>query len=156
MNYLEDFAPGQVLEFTTEPVSADEIKAFARQWDPQPLHLDEDHATRLHGSLIASGFHTMLLVYKPIIEQVMARTANLGGLGFDNLRWHHPLRPDEPLSVRIEITGVRPSRSKPDRGVLSYHLSATNPAGQLVFSADVPVMLKRCPERQAAQESANG
>lgn len=144
MKYLEDFAPGQVLEFRAGPVSREEIIAFAQQWDPQRLHTDEDYATALHGSLIASGFHTLLLVCKPIIEQLMARTANLGGLGFDKLRWSAPLRPGRPLDVRIEITGVQPSRTKPDRGVLTYRLTATDPEdGAEVLSADVPIMLRR-------------
>ncbi|MEP6339612.1 MAG: hypothetical protein ABJ070_07235, partial [Parasphingorhabdus sp.] len=64
MKYLEDFHPGQVFRFRSAPMSAESIKAFALEWDPQRLHTDEDYATAMHGSLIASGFQTMLEAFK--------------------------------------------------------------------------------------------
>ncbi len=143
MKYLEVFFPGQVLTFKTAPVSKQDIIAFARRWDPQPLHLDEDHATRIHGGLIASGFQTMLLVFDRVMKELMTDVANIGGMGFDNFRWLRPLRPDQSLDVTIKVNSVRPSRSKPDRGVLHYSLTATDPTGEAVFTTDVPVMIKR-------------
>ncbi len=67
-----------------------EISAVARQRDPQPLHLDADHATAIHGSLISSGLQTMLHVFEPILRELFVTRANIGGLGFDNLRWTPP------------------------------------------------------------------
>lgn len=150
MKYLEDFHVGQVFNFTTEPVSKEAIIAFATRWDPQLLHTDEEHATKIHGGLIASGFQTMLLVFEPIMKDLMTDVANIGGMGFDNLRWLRPLRPDQALAVKLEINAVRPSRSKPDRGILQYTLTATDPAGELMFTTDVPVMIKRRSENDNA------
>ncbi|WP_235851870.1 MULTISPECIES: MaoC/PaaZ C-terminal domain-containing protein [Rhodobacterales] len=124
-------------------MSAEAIKAFAHEWDPQRLHTDEDYAATIHGSLIASGFQTMLEVFKPIMTEFMIDVANIGGMGFDNLRWLRPVRPDEPLEVEMKINSVTPSKSKPDRGVLHYTLSAKNPKGEVVFTTDTPVMIQR-------------
>ena len=142
MMYLEDFHPGQTFDFTAAPVSKQDILDFANRWDPQPLHLDEDHATKIHGGLIASGFQTLLLVFEPVMKEMMTGVANIGGMGFDNLRWLRPLHPDQPLAVQIEVKSVRPSRSKLDRGILQYTLTAKNPAGEVAFTTDVPVMIK--------------
>ena len=106
MKYLEDFAPGQVFHFRSAPMSAQSIKAFAQEWDPQRLHTDEDYATAIHGSLIASGFQTVLEVFKPVVTDLMTGMANIGGLGFDNLRWLLPVRPDEPLDPKASPTEV--------------------------------------------------
>jgi len=143
MKYLDDFSPGDVFEFRSNPMSAEAIKAFAHEWDPQRLHTDEDYATGIHGSLIASGFQTMLEVFKPVMTEFMVNVANIGGMGFDNLRWLRPVRPDEILDVELKVNSVTPSKSKPDRGVLLYTLSAKNPKGEVVFTTDTPVMIQR-------------
>ncbi|WP_282048145.1 MaoC/PaaZ C-terminal domain-containing protein [Sulfitobacter mediterraneus] len=143
MKYLDDFMPGEVFRFRSNPMSTESIKAFANEWDPQRLHTDEDYATKVHGSLIASGFQTMLEVFKPIMTEFMVTIANIGGIGFDGLRWHRPVRPNEPLDIELTINSVTPSKSKPDRGILHYTLSAKNPQGEVVFSTDTPVMIQR-------------
>jgi acyl dehydratase len=143
LKYLDDFAPGQVYRFRSDPMSKEAIIAFAREWDPQRLHTDEDYATTIHGSLIASGFQTMLEVFKPVMTEFMVGIANIGGIGFDNLRWQRPVRPNEPLDIELTINSVTPSKSKPDRGILHYTLSARNPKGEVVFSTDNPVMIRR-------------
>lgn len=143
MKYLEDFTPGEVYRFCSDTMSSESIKAFAKTWDPQRLHTDEDYATTVHGSLIASGFQTMLEVFKPVMTEMMVDVANIGGMGFENLRWLRPVRPGEPLDVELKINSVTPSKSKPDRGILHYTLSARNPAGEIVFTTDTPVMIQR-------------
>lgn len=143
MRYLDDFAPGQVFHFRSAPMSAETIKAFAAEWDPQRLHTDEAYAQTIHGSLIASGFQTMLEVFRPIMTELMVEVANIGGMGFDNLRWLRPVRPNEALDIEMTINSVTPSKSKPDRGVLHYTLHAKNPKGEVVFSTDTPVMIQR-------------
>lgn len=143
MKYLDDFESGQVFHFRSAPMSSQSIKAFAQEWDPQLLHTDEDYATAIHGSLIASGFQTLLEVYKPIMTELMVNVANIGGMGFENLRWLLPVRADEPLDIEMTVNSVTPSRSKPDRGVMHYSLSARNPRGEIVFSTDTPVMIQR-------------
>jgi len=143
LKYLDDFESGQVFHFRSAPMSSQSIKAFAQEWDPQRLHTDEDYATAIHGSLIASGFQTLLEVYKPIMTELMVNVANIGGMGFENLRWLLPVRADEPLDIEMTVNSVTPSRSKPDRGVMHYSLSARNPRGEIVFSTDTPVMIQR-------------
>ncbi len=142
MKYLEDFEVGQTYEFRTKPLNKPQIMEFAEDWDPQPLHLDEAHATEIHGSLIASGLQTILIVFQPIMRDLMNGVANIGGMGIDNLRWLKPLRPDEALDISMVIDSVTPSRSKPDRGVMKYTLEARNPAGDVMFRAEVPVMIQ--------------
>ena len=143
MKYLEDFSVGQVLKFKAAGLSAAQIKEFAEEWDPQQLHLDEEYASTIHGSLIASGFQTMMIVFQPVMRELMPDVANIGGMGFNNLRWLQPLRPNEDLDVQLVIDSLTPSRSKPDRGVLQYTLEARNPAGDVIFRTEVPVMIKR-------------
>ncbi|ASM75349.1 bifunctional aldehyde dehydrogenase/enoyl-CoA hydratase (plasmid) [Pseudosulfitobacter pseudonitzschiae] len=143
MKYLEDFSVGQVFEFRSAPLTKQQIKEFAQEWDPQRLHTDEAYAEGIHGGLIASGFQTLLTVFKPIMQDLMVDVANIGGIGFDQLRWLRPVRPEEPLNIRIEVQSLVPSRSKPDRGVLIYTLEARNPAGELVMSVETPVMIQR-------------
>lgn len=143
MKRLEDFSPGETMTFRAEPVSAEEIKAFAREWDPQRLHLDDDYATAMHGGLIASGFQTLVRVFRPIVDGLLGKVDNIGGLGMDDIRWPHPVRPDEALDIRLDILSVTPSRSKPDRGVVSYLIEATNPAGQTVMTMRTATMVKR-------------
>jgi acyl dehydratase len=143
MKHLEDFEAGQVFTFRTAPLGEPDIIAFASQWDPQRLHTDKEYATSIHGNLIASGFQTLLLVFGPIMRDLMTGVANIGGTGFDRLRWHRPLYPGQPLDVRMEVLTVRPSRSKPDRGIISYRVEASNPSGDLVLSLDTAAMVKR-------------
>ncbi len=143
MKYLEDFSVGQVFEFRSAPLTKQQIMEFAQEWDPQRLHTDEAYAEGIHGGLIASGFQTLLTVFKPIMQDLMVDVANIGGIGFDQLRWLRPVRPEEPLNIRIEVQSLVSSRSKPDRGVLIYTLEARNPAGELVMSVETPVMIQR-------------
>lgn len=143
MRYLDDYRGGETHRFTIAGIGEEEIVAFARQWDPQRIHVDPDFAaTGPHGGLITSGFQTILHVFRPIMG-LMSEMANIGGLGFDELRWLQPWRPEEPLEVVFTVLSVAPSRSKPDRGVMKYKLEAYNPAGELIFLARTGVMVKR-------------
>jgi acyl dehydratase len=139
LKYLEDFAAGRVFRFRSDPMSKKAIIAFAEEWDPQQLHTDEDYATTIHGSLIASGFQTMLEVFKPVMMEMMVDVANIGGMGFDNLRWLRPARPNEPLDIELVINSVTPSKSKPDRGILRYTLSAKKPKESWYFQPPSPL-----------------
>jgi acyl dehydratase len=145
MKHLEDFRPGQTFTFRSDPLSKEEIVAFAQQWDPQRLHTDEDYASSIHGSLIASGFQTMLQAFKPVMHDMMREVANIGGLGLNSLKWPRPVRPGEALHIELQVASVTPSKSKPDRGVLAYTITALNPAGQVVLTAETAAMIKRRP-----------
>ncbi len=137
----EDFHIGERLLFQTQPLTKDQIKAFAREWDPQSLHLDEEYATAIHGSLIASGFHSLLLIMRPMMAEMMVGCRSIGGFGFDKCRWTHPVKPDEVITVVIIITEARESSSRPGTGIIAYDIRATNPEGTTVFTASTGALL---------------
>jgi acyl dehydratase len=136
MRYFEDFTPGQTIELGTHTITKDEIVAFARQFDPQVFHLDEDAAKRtIYGGLIASGWHTGSLTMRLLYEGVVKDTVSLGSPGVDELRWLKPVRPGDTLSARLTVTECVPSRSKPDRGVVKSTIELRNQHGDVVVSS---------------------
>jgi len=147
--YFEDFEPGKVFVFDAGSISRDEMKSFAGEWDPQPLHLDEEYASSVHGSLIAPGILTMLYIMRPIVLRMISNLDNIGGFGFDNLRWLKPVRPDENLTVHVEITEIRASRNKPDMSILSYTVHSYNPDNELVFKADTGALIRHRKDKQS-------
>ena len=135
MRYFEDFKPGEVLELGHHTITRDEIVAFARQFDPQPFHLDEDAArATIFGGLIASGWHTGSLMMRLLCDGVIADTASLGSPGIDEMRWIKPVRPGDTLSLRMIVADCVPSRSKPDRGIVRTVLELRNQHGEIVVS----------------------
>jgi acyl dehydratase len=117
--YLEDYVVGAVHEFGPVIVSEDEIVRFGRRFDPQVFHTDPEGAREtVYGGLIASGWYTCGLFMRLFVEHYLPGRASLGSPGVDQLRWLKPVRPGDELSLRITVHKVKPSRSKPDRGVL--------------------------------------
>jgi acyl dehydratase len=117
--YLEDFAVGQVYRSGRLPVEKDQIIAFAAQFDPQPYHLDEQAARKsVFGGLVASGWHTAALTMRLIVDGEFRPANGVLGVGFDDLSWPHPVRPGDVLHAESEVIEVRPSRSRPDRGLI--------------------------------------
>jgi len=113
--YLDDLKPGDVFESGEYALNAEDIKAFARQFDPQDFHLDEVAAEAgfFHG-LIASGWHTAAITMRLVVESVPLASGIIGATV--DLSWKRPVRPGERLRVRTVIDEIRVSRSKPDRG----------------------------------------
>jgi acyl dehydratase len=133
--YFEDFVVGTVAEFGPIAVAEAEIIAFARQYDPQPIHTDPAVAAAgPFGGLIASGWHTASLVMRVLVEQYLARRASLASPGVDELRWLQPVRPGDVLRVRATVLEARRSRSKPDRGLVRTKIEALNQNGLVVMS----------------------
>ena len=133
--HFEDFVPGQVSDFG--PISIDEadVIAFARRYDPQPVHIDRDAATAgPFGGLIASGWHTASLVMRVLVEHDLARGAALASPGVDELRWLQPVRPGDVLRVRVTVLEARRSQSKPDRGLVRTRIEALNQDEAVVMS----------------------
>ena len=133
--HFEDFVPGQVSDFG--PISIDEadVIAFARRYDPQPVHIDRDAATAgPFGGLIASGWHTASLVMRVLVEHYLARGAALASPGVDELRWLQPVRPGDVLRVRVTVLEARRSQSKPDRGLVRTRIEALNQHQAVVMS----------------------
>ena len=136
MRYFEDFAPGQVLELGSRTISRESMLAFAREFDPQPFHVDEEAAKRsIYGGLLASGWHTCSLWMRILCDGLLTDTASLGSPGIDELRWLKPVRPGDTLSVRMTILEAIPSRSKPDRGLLRSLTEMRNQHGEVVLTA---------------------
>ncbi len=135
MRYFEDFAPGQALELGSRTISKESIIAFAREFDPQPFHVDEEAAKRsIYGGLLASGWHTGSLLMRILYEGLLKDTASLGSPGIDELRWLRPVRPGDTLSVRMTVLESIPSRSKPDRGLIRSSMEMRNQHGEVVLT----------------------
>ncbi len=147
--YLEDLEIGQTYATGTATITADEIKSFAAQFDPQPFHLDEQAAARsIYGGLIASGWHTVCVFMRLFADGLLNRSAAMGSPGVDQLRWLRPVRPGDTLDARIEVLEVRPSRSKPDRGIVRLRSVMSNQQGEEVLSFVANVMFRRRPAEQ--------
>jgi acyl dehydratase len=143
MIHLDDFAPGQVYPLGRRTLSRDEIVAFAREWDPQPFHLDEQAAAgSIYGGVIASGWHTVCVFMRLFADGLLNRSAAMGSPGVDEVRWLRPVRPGDILEARLEVLEVRPSRSKPDRGIVRLRAVMSNQQ-QEVLSFIANVMFRR-------------
>jgi acyl dehydratase len=146
MKYLEDFAVGQVMEFPPRTVHEDEIIAFARDYDPQPFHLDKEAARQsLFGGLCASGWHTAGLMMRMLVDNMIGKYASMGSPGVDQLRWVKPVFPGDTLHLRGEVVDVKPSRSKPDRGVITSRYEMKNQKGETVLTMQAKGMYARRP-----------
>lgn len=144
--YLDDFKPGQVIDLGRRTVSRDAILAFAREFDPQVFHTDEEAAkATVFGGLIASGWHTASLAMRLLYDGLIKDTVSFGSPGVDELRWLKPVRPGDTLSARMTVTDVVPSRSKPDRGIVRSLLELTNQHGDVVVTMRGLSMLGRRP-----------
>ncbi|MFB6151032.1 MAG: MaoC/PaaZ C-terminal domain-containing protein [Haloarculaceae archaeon] len=108
MNYFEDLAAGDARTFGSYEVTADEIVAFAEQYDPQPFHVDPDAAADSpFDGLVASGWHTAAMTMRLLVDHLLDDLATRGAAGVDELRWREPVRPGQTLSVETEIEGRR-------------------------------------------------
>lgn len=133
VRYLEDFAVGQTFNSGRLRVEKEAIKAFAAQFDPQPFHLDEDAARRsIFGGLVASGWHTAALTMRLLVESEFKPAGGLIGAGIDQCRWPRPVRPGDELRVESEILEVRPSRSRPEQGLVKVKTTTMNQNGEPV------------------------
>jgi acyl dehydratase len=142
--HFDDFAPGQVYLLGRRTLTHDEIVAFAREWDPQPFHLDEQAAAAsIYGGLIASGWHTVCVFMRLFADGLLNRSAAMGSPGVDEVRWLRPVRPGDALEARIEVLEVRPSRSKPDRGIVRLRSAVINQHQEEVLNFIANVMFRR-------------
>ena len=133
--YFEDYEPGAVYDLGTITVTEAEIINFARQFDPQYFHTDPEKAKHSRfGGIIASGWHTASLIMRVYVDRYLSHVASLASPGVDELRWPNPVRPGDTLRVRVTVLEARPSRSKPDRGVVHGKIEATNQRDELVIS----------------------
>lgn len=147
--YLEHYQVGSVYRFGPIGVTEAEIISFAKKYDPQPFHTDPSHVGPYDG-LIASGWLTAALAMRLYVDHFLTSVASLASPGIDDLRWLRPVRPGDELYVRIEIVEARPSRSKPDRGIVKSLVEAFNQSNELVMSLQPISLIGRRPERKPA------
>lgn len=144
--YFEDFYPGQEIDLGTRGVTEDEIIAFARDFDPQPFHVDHDAAARsIYGGVIASGWHTCSMMMRMVVDGLMAKASSMGSPGLDGVRWLAPVRAGDTLNVRYRTLKVKASASKPDRGVVWSKWVAINQHGETVCTIEGMGMFGRRP-----------
>jgi acyl dehydratase len=125
--YLEDFAVAQTFCSGRLRVDAEHIKTFAAEFDPQPFHLDEESARgTIFRGLAASGWHTAALTMRLLVESELRPAGGIVGAGFDELRWPRPVRPGDELHLESEILEVRPSKSRPDQGLIKVRTTTFN------------------------------
>ena len=125
--FLEDFAVGQVFQSGRIRVEKEEIFSFARRFDPQPYHLDEDAARRSpFQGLVASGWHTAAMTMRLLVDGDFRPAGGILGVGFDGLSWPRAVRPGDELRAQSEILEVRPSKSRPDRGMIRVRTTTFN------------------------------
>jgi acyl dehydratase len=140
----EDFPPGHFGTFGPRRVTREEMLAFAAEFDPQPMHLDEEAASRsmLQG-LSGSGWHLCSIMMRMMVDGFVGRSASLGSPGVTELRWLAPFRPDDELTLDIDVVEARVSRSRPETGLVTFKAVIRNAAGQALCEMVSPIILAR-------------
>jgi acyl dehydratase len=149
--YLEDFAVAQTFGSGRLRVEAERIKTFAAEFDPQPFHLDEDAARgSIFRGLAASGWHTAAMTMRLLVESELKPAGGIVGAGFDDFRWPRPVRPGDELRVESEILEVRPSKSRPDQGLIKVRTTTLNQNGEAVQVSIGNLVVPRRPKNVPA------
>ena len=146
LHYLDDIVPGQRFSGTTRlRMETDRIKAFAAEFDPQPFHLDELAASAsIFQGLAASGWHTAAVTMRLLVDSEFQPAGGIVGAGFDELRWPRPVHPGDELRVESEVLEVRPSKSRPEQGLVKVRTITLNQHDEVVqMSVGNLVVLRR-------------
>lgn len=140
---FEDFPVGRVVDCGTYRVSKDEILEFARQFDPQPHHLDEEAGKKsILGGLAASGWHICAIAMRLFADGVVLKAANRGGAGAREGRWMKPVRPGDLLRMEAEVVETKPSQSKPF-GFVTFDCRIFNETEQVAMISMTPIIARR-------------
>jgi acyl dehydratase len=149
---FEDFPPGRFGTFGPRHVTREEILCFAAEFDPQPMHLDEEAAKQsLLGGLSASGWHLCSIMMRMMVDGFMGHAASLGSPGVNEVRWLAPLRPGDDLMLDVDVTEARPSRSRSDTGIVTFRCTVRNAAGQALCEMVSPIIVGRRASASAGQ-----
>ena len=131
---FESFDIGQIQNFGAYEVTEEEIIEFAEKYDPQFFHLDHEAAKQsLFGGLCASGWHTCSMTMAMMVANMDKNGRPLGSPGIDNLRWLRPVYPGDVLSVQMEVMDTRPSKSRPNIGIVVSKVSVSNHKAEVVM-----------------------
>jgi acyl dehydratase len=142
--YLEDLRVGQKYRSPRATVDAAAITAFARAFDPQPFHLDEEAArASFFGGLAASGWHTAALTMRLLVEGELHPAGGIIGAGGEELKWPRPVRPGDELEVESEVLEVRPLRSRPTHGLVKFRTTTSNQRGEPVQILVMNLLVER-------------
>ncbi len=143
--YLDDLHVGQRFSSGTYLIDEEQIKAFARQFDPQPFHLDAEAAkATLFAGLVASGWHTASVTMRLLVEGGLPLAGGLVGAGGE-INWPRPTRPGSVLQVESEIVALKPSRSRPDRGMATIRSETLDQHGEVVQILVARLVVQRRP-----------
>jgi len=144
MHYWEDFHPGDVAVYGPRLVTREEIVAFAAEFDPQPMHLDEAAASAtLLGGLAASGWHICCLLMRVIADGFVLDSSSMGAPGIEELRWLKPLRPGTQIRVRATVLDSRASKSRPEMGLIRFRYEVIDDADAVIATMVVSTMFGR-------------
>ncbi|HXZ22430.1 MAG TPA: MaoC family dehydratase [Pseudolabrys sp.] len=142
--HWEDFTPGTVAVYGPRLVTREEIVAFAAEFDPQPMHLDEAAASAtLLGGLAASGWHSCCILMRMIADSFVNKTSSMGAPGVEEVRWLKPLRPGMKVRVRTTVLETRLSNSRPDVGFVRCLAEMIDEHDDVITSFTSPLMLRR-------------
>lgn len=142
--YFEDFSIGQTFGSGAVTLTAEQIKAFARDFDPQPFHTDETAAAQsFFGGLVASGWHTAALTMRLLVESELRVAGGLVGVGLDEVKWMRPVRPGDELRLTLQVREARPSRSLPRKGLVRIETVTLNQEDQPVLSFIANLLVPR-------------
>lgn len=131
MLWFEDFPEGEVIRFGSYHVTADEIISFAREFDPQPFHLDEAAAkASVLGGLCASGWHTCAILWRLVVDGYFGNTASMGSTGMDEVKWLKPVYAGETLTCQRTTLAKRVSAKRPEMGIITFRFELFNAAGE--------------------------
>ncbi|OJF96822.1 MaoC family dehydratase [Pararhizobium antarcticum] len=149
--HIEDFTPGRAFALGPTPVSADEIVAFASEFDPQPMHLSQaDGAASILGGLAASGWHTSALMMRMLCDSYIGNSASEGSPGIDSMEWKKPVLAGDTLSGQSRVTAARVSKSRPEIGIVTFRATVTNQRGDVVAICEYANLIRCRPSGEAA------
>jgi acyl dehydratase len=142
--HWEDFQPGAVALYGPRLVTREEIVAFAAEFDPQPMHLDEAAASStLLGGLGASGWHSCALLMRMICDGFLLNSTSMGSPGVEEVRWLKPLRPGTTIRLRSTVMDSRESKSRADRGMVKFLFEVLDDAGTQLTMLTTTLMFTR-------------
>ena len=146
IHYFDDIAVGSKVDLGSKSISAEDIVRFAREFDPQPFHIDAEAAQQsIFGGLVASGWHTCSITMRLLVDGLLANSSSLGSPGIEQIRWTQPVRPGDTLHAVLTVLEVRLSQSKPDRCTVKMHIDLYNQHDEQVMWMEMQGMFRRRP-----------
>jgi acyl dehydratase len=142
--YFEDFTPGMVIEHGPRPVTREEIVAFAAEFDPQPMHLDEEAARNsILGGLAASGWHTCCLMMRMACDSFVLDSSSMGAPGVDEVKWLKPLRPGTNITLQATVLEIRTSKSRPEMGFVKVLMEVLDDERTQIMTLTTSMIMER-------------